>query len=192
MSKPHVPSKSPHRPRHSWWWWTVAAILALFAILVVLGVSLWQATRYVPKFYAQRIAPPTVNDRQAGDEFERRVLELKNQVRHEGGWQTVLTEDQINGWLAVHLEEKFPESLPDSIKAPRVLLEPGKASLAARFTQNGVDSVMTVNISVFLTDRPTEVALQLRGVRAGLVPVPMKQMPIVISFGSSSFFASLR
>ncbi len=53
---------------------------------------------------------------------------------HAGHWSAVFTDEQINGWLAADLPEKFPQLLPPEIQDPRVVFAPGQLQLACRYT----------------------------------------------------------
>ena len=100
------------------------AIAALLLLLVLGGLMLYQATRYVPDFYQQALEVNPQQQAAAGDELERQVLELHNEIQDAGRWQAVFDEDQINGWLASDLKEKFSDSLPAGVSAPRVAIAP--------------------------------------------------------------------
>jgi hypothetical protein len=68
-----------------------------------------------------------------------------------GEWRTVISADELNGWLATKLPEAFPELLPKSIRDPRVAITPDAVFLAAQSTIAGVDTVVSVEVEPFVT-----------------------------------------
>src|SRR5687768_11397356 len=106
-AKPYA-GAAPVRKRR---WRRVAGVAAVVLIiaLALTGFSVYRAAQHVPRFYEEALAVDPVEQRQAGEELERLALDLHNEVQRAGDWEAVFSEDQINGWLAVDLEEKFPD-----------------------------------------------------------------------------------
>lgn len=153
----------------------VGLVLAFAGTLVVLWWLGIHAARYEPSFYRTALAAPVAEQQKAGDELEMAVLELHNSSRREGRWQAVFTEEQINGWLASDLPEKFPELLPPGVRQPRVAIEEDVARLACRYEDASVDVVISFAIRVHLTEEPNTLALQISQLRAGMLPLPLQQ-----------------
>jgi len=151
----------------------ISLVLLLLFALGVFGV--YRASQQVPKFYAEAIAIEPAKQAAAGDALEREALELNNQVRREGEWFARFTDEQINGWLADDLPEKFPKLLPEGVTAPRVSIEPGLAQAACKYEQSGLSTVVVLGIEPYLTDEPNTVAIRIRHVRAGQIPIPLGQ-----------------
>lgn len=154
-------------------------------LLVLLAVALlfaWRASQHEEEWYVEVTAPaaPIVREQQveAGDEFERQALDLRNEARRTGQWQAVFSDKQVNGWLAYDLNEKFPGRLPSTIQDPRVKFIADNAKIAFRVkTKTGsADSVIIVGVDVYLTEKPNEIAVRLRDASAGLLPLPKKQV----------------
>src|SRR5689334_16187817 len=100
-------------------------IVAAFVSLAVGGLSLWclfQAARRPPAFYQQAIAAPPADQTEEGERFERTALDLHNQLQHVGRWEARLTQEQVNGWLAIDLPTKFPHALPSGVSDPRIAI----------------------------------------------------------------------
>ena len=79
-------------------------------LLTVIGLVI--AVRHVPRFY--RVRCLSTADSLARPEMTRcwkRHGTRNTLARHEGQWYALLTEEQINGWLAIDLAENHPESL---------------------------------------------------------------------------------
>src|SRR5262245_59115575 len=112
--------------------------LALVAAATLLG--LYRASQQVPPFYERALAT-AATDPDRGDRFERQALALHKQVRHAGHWEARFSEDEINGWLAAALPDKFPQALASGISDPRVAIEGEVLRLALRY-QRGSNSTV--------------------------------------------------
>ncbi len=166
--------------------WTVASVSAL---VVLIAWFIYRAAQQVPTFYEQAIAAPLDIQKARGDELERRALELHNRTRHSGRWEMEITAAQINGWLAVDLPKKFPGLLPPEVEAPRVAIKPNQVLFACRYVGPHLSTVITLTVEVSLTDQPNEVAFHLVRARAGLLPLPLKQ--VIDQFQSVAFQTGL-
>ena len=151
---------------------TAAVAVALVAALTLLCAYL--ASRHSPKFYRQALAVSRETLVQDGQQFERAALHLHNQLQHEGRWQTSLTQDEINGWLATDLPGKFPQLLPPGISQPRVAIEDGVFRIAAHYERDGVDTVLSFSGEAYLTAQPNELAVRLTAAQAGMLPLPLE------------------
>jgi hypothetical protein len=151
----------------------VAALLA--AVGGGTALFCYRAAQYEPAFYRQAMRAPLELQAQAGDELEQGVLELRNEARTPGRWEAVFTEDQINGWLAVDLPEKFPGTLPAGVESPRVAIRDGHISIAARYRDSLVASIVSIILDIRLTEEANTVAVTIKRIRAGALPVPVRQ-----------------
>jgi len=153
-------------------------LLLLLACLLLAGggwFAVRQALRHEPKFYRQALTQSPADQRVAGVELEREVLDLHNQVRHEGRWQARFTEQQLNGWLAVDLPNKFPKLLPKQASDPRMALRDGEALFACRHQSKEIDGVVSIAMRVSLTEQTNELAIRVSRVRMGALPVPLSK-----------------
>lgn len=148
-------------------------VMAIGAGIFALG--LFRASQQVPTFYTQALAQEPVRQKEAGDQLEREVLALNNQIRKPGRWESHFTDEQINGWLAADMPVKFPGSMPRGVSHPRVAIEPQAVQLAVRYQQDDISTVVSMAGDMYLTDEPNEVAVRIRNVRAGAVPIPLRQ-----------------
>jgi hypothetical protein len=154
---------------------------AALALLLLLAVALWllyRATQQVPEFYQQALGtslPPT-QLRAASDQLERQMLELHNDARRLGRWQAVFTVKQLNAWLAADLPQKFPQAMPAGARDPRVRITPQQIHFACSYATEHWQTVVSVTGEVRLTDTPNELAVRIREVRAGRVPIPLKRV----------------
>jgi hypothetical protein len=152
----------------------MAAVLLIVALAATLFIA-YRASRHVPQFYERALAADPVVQRTAGDELERRALELHNEVQVAGDWEAIFTQQQINGWLAVDLLEKFPELLPPEVTDPRVEITPEEVRIACRYHDENIETVISLALTAALSEEPNTVAVRVKRARAGALPIPLKQ-----------------
>lgn len=152
-----------------------AIVVLLVVLAVVAAVALWQAARHVPDFYSQALNADAAGQREASDRMLQKAAALASDLKRAGHWQAVFTADEINGWLAVDLVENYGGSLPPGVEAPRVVISPGQIMLGCRYRRALVDSVLWMAVEPYLV-RPGVVAIRIRKVRAGWLPVPLQEV----------------
>jgi hypothetical protein len=151
----------------------IAAIVSLIAagLLVSTLIFAYIAVRSVRPFYQQalRAAPDVLEERSR--ELESRATALYSDARKAGRWSALFTADQINGWLATQLRENRVGRLPEGVRDPRVAIAPDSLTLGFRTAPGGIETVASVDTSVFLTEEGA-VAVRFQSVRAGSLPLP--------------------
>lgn len=161
----------------------IAAITSLLAIFVLVAVGLggvYVALGREQPFYTAALAAAPEHSAISSRELESRASALYSETRQPGDWQAAFTEDQINGWLAVQLPSNFQEALPASVSEPRVSIGDDELVLAFRTRRGGIETVATVRAAVMLTEDGC-VAIKLRSVHAGALPLPALQVADDIS-----------
>lgn len=151
-------------------------LIAVIAIVLIGGYASWRAASQVPDFYAAAKRADPVRDAEQAEQLERQVLELRNTARQKGEWQTTWTAEQINAWLATELPAQFPHLLPEGFSDPRVQVTPDHLQWGCRFQKDKLDTILWLDVTLFLTDETNVLACQVRKVRAGLLPVPASQV----------------
>ncbi len=154
------------------------AIVLGSGIAVLVGGSLlavYRASQQVPEFYRQAIHADTQRQEAASKEMLRTATALVNNAQKEGVWEAEFTEKQINGWLAVDLVENHGQALPPEVRDPRVAIHPDGAKIGWRWNGNELSTVFSLNVLLGLTE-PNQLALTIRGARAGTVPLPLSQV----------------
>ena len=142
--------------------------LVTACVLLVLGGA-YYAARQVRPFYQQALGiEPEVLER-GSRELESRATALYSDARQGGKWHALFTAEQINGWLATQLENQQSDA-PSSIREPRVAISPEILTLGFQTFSGGVETVISVEASVFVTDEGA-VAIRLMSVRAGALPL---------------------
>lgn len=155
-------------------------LLRLTMVAGLLGIGIvgfgWYAYRsaqVIPEYYERLLEQPIEDLMVAGDEFETEVLELQNVAIETGEWEAAFSQDQINGWLASDLPEKFPKSLPSSISNPRVALGDDELKLVFQFETKGFRGVVEACGDAYCTQELNQIAIKIKHIRSGVVSMPV-------------------
>jgi hypothetical protein len=151
-----------------------AALLYAFAV---------QAMQQVQPFYAEAIQKPPSQLETAGRRMESRVSALYSDAQKPGRWQTVFTADEVNGWLAVILKEKYIDLLPPEVYEPRVAFSDGKCQLGYRYKGSHIDAVISVEGDATMASEDVA-AVRFRRAHAGLLPIPLSEVVEEVSDGA--------
>jgi hypothetical protein len=154
--------------------WAVVS-LAVAAVLVAVLSSAYYAARQVRPFYKQALQiEPAVLER-GSRELESRATALYSDAKQQGQWQALFTAEQINGWLASQLAGNKDSLLPKDFRDLRVAIARDLLTLGFRTKYGGVETVVSADASVFLTEEGS-VAVRMKAVRAGALPLPVTQL----------------
>lgn len=151
------------------------AVVAVTSVVAVALGSVYTALGRVRPFYRQAIALDREKLERGSREMESRATVLFSEARQPGEWQAAFSAEQINGWLALQLQDVYADALPEEIAEPRVAIEEGRLTLGFRARRGGVDTVISADAAVMLTDEG-EIAVQLLSVHAGALPLPVMQV----------------
>jgi hypothetical protein len=155
----------------------IAAIgtLTITMLLVALAGGAYYAARQVSPFYEQALhTEPEVLER-GSRELESRATALYSDAKQIGHWQALFTVEQINGWLATQLAADKGSELPSNMRDPRIAIDHDILTLGFRTKSGGVETVISVDASVLLTETG-DVGIRLISVRAGALPLPIMQL----------------
>jgi hypothetical protein len=141
----------------------LAVVVGLAAVYGVL------AMQHVEPFYAEALTLPKDAAAIASRELEDHVTDLYRQTPRDR-WDATFTEEQVNGWLAVTLAEKFPTLLPPQVRDPRIGLADDRFMVGFQYQGRHLTSVVSIEADASLPE-PGVVAMRLRSARAGLLPV---------------------
>ncbi len=161
------------------------ALMSVAAVAGVLATALWSAyfaLQQVRPFYHQALALNQQVLEQGSRDLESRATALYSDTRVAGPWQALFTANQVNGWLAIQLAKNGVEGFPAAIRDPRVAIAPDLLTLGFRTSLGGMETVISVDASVFLTEEGA-VAIRLMSVRAGKLPLPVLQVADEIAVG---------
>lgn len=162
--------------------WALISLAALAALGVGILWAAYFAARQVRPFYHEALAIDAASLEAGSRELETRASALYSDTRQVGKWHAQFTDEQINGWLATQLRSRAESDgkLTSNVGEPRIALRPGMLSLGFRTIQGGIDTVISVDAAVSLTAEGA-VAIQLKSVRAGALPLPVMQVADEIS-----------
>ena len=116
-----------------------------------------------------------------GSKLEQTVLDIYNAATIPTTWDGTLTETEINGWLGSELPAKFPETLPENFKDPRVWLQANELTIAGRYSYKDLRGILVGKFDLFCTDQPNQVAVRIGSIKLGVVPVPVTQFADTIT-----------
>ena len=141
------------------------------------GIAWWavQQTHYVPEFYAQateRLPEETV---EASLRLEQDVEKLRNDAARLGSWRATFSDSTINAWLVEELPKRFPKLQARGVQDPRIVIEDGRILAAARYKDRRWDTVISFEVVVELTEEANMLALRLKNLRAGALPLPLEK-----------------
>ena len=151
-------------------------VWCLIATLILMLAGCWilySAAQNMPDFYRQAMSIDAQEAVEQGDEFERRLLDLQNTARSKEQWQAIFSEDQINGWLMSDFPEKFPDVLPPFVSDPQVGVKEDGVSLAFRYDTRRLSGIAHVEVDVFGTEEPGQIAIRIKQARSGFIPIPV-------------------
>ena len=148
----------------------IAGGLAVLVALVLLGLYL--AAQHEPAFYRQAMEIDDAVLEKASDRMLQQATALASAVKKEGRWEVLFTAQEINGWLAVDMVRNHPNTLPSTLRDPRVTIDPTQITIACRFEQGGVSSVLSLTVEPYMPE-PNVIALRIVKARAGLLPAPL-------------------
>jgi hypothetical protein len=163
-----------------------AVVLAVVAAWIVL-----RAAREVRPFYQQALACDSTALEQGRRELQTQVGAFYSDAQETGSWSAVFTSAQLNGWLATELATVYADKLPADIREPRIAITPAALSLGFFSRHLGIETVVTVDADVFLTE-DGELGARLTSVRAGALPLPVAQVAEEIQKASQKWALPLR
>ncbi len=160
------------KKRRRFWdrYWPILAALA--GVLVMACVLLWAALAHVPDWYR----PPQVTDAEYNDVKKAlmdTVVGFTDALPAGQPFQITLTDAQINRWIAVRTDvwPGADEWIPDYVREPVVVFEPGGAVFGARFTSNGWEAILSARLTCDVGD--DTITIQLDRLACGSCPLPI-------------------
>ena len=162
-------------------WIRVAVIILAIAVLSVGLTAYWafRQTQFVPEFYRVAMLAKSETDgepiRVLTERVSKRMEALQITAQRRGTWNASFTNEEINAWLAQELPRKLPQLLRYGLSKPRVAIEEGKLMAAARFRNRRIDTIISCEIKVELTEQANLLAIHLENLRAGALALPWNQ-----------------
>jgi hypothetical protein len=176
----------------------IAGLCVVILILVLLGLYL--AVRHEPAFYHAALTSNRAALERASDRMLRKGAALQSLPARLGRWEIRITAEEINGWLAVDLPRNHPNALPPAIRDPRVVIHPDEITLACRYEQSGMKSVLSLTVHPYLgrdgaaSDGAATnvIAVRILRARAGLLPLPLERVTNSLSQAARDMRFQLR
>ena len=165
-----VPSKPP-RPRR-----LRRPVLAGLAVVGLGGAAVLAAVlvaaAMTPAFYRARLA---TGDQAAAEQAVRRLITkvagLQAAASRIGPWEAVVTEQEVNSWLAVDLPQNHAALLPAGVAAPRVELADRVVRLGVRVGAGPLSAVVSCGLQIRLREA-NQVECVVADARLGALPLP--------------------
>jgi hypothetical protein len=147
---------------------TVAGCLGgLALVLGVLGVLL----KYQPVHYRQLAVSGGEDVEALSRRAVTKAAAWHASISRPGGWETALTADEVNAWLAVDLPRNHPRWLPSGVAQPRIGFLPQHVLLGARVGYGPLTAVAAMDFEVVLRD-VNHLAIVLDQAHVGAIPLP--------------------
>ncbi len=156
--------------------WIKRIAIALTLLLVIgLAAAWWavQQTHYVPEFYARATETTSQQTVEASRQLTAEVEQLQVDAAMIGSWHATFSDDEINAWLTEELPKKFPQLLAKGASDPRIIIENDRVLAAVRYKNRRIDTVISCELEVELTEEPNMLALRVKHLKAGALPLPL-------------------
>jgi hypothetical protein len=153
-------------------WFVSGSASALFAIALGFAIALW----HTPTFYAETRREDVRSElrEQQSKEFVQHATQLDGEIRNDDRWSGEFSQDQINGFLAYDLPTRFARWLPGKVDEPRVRLSAGEIDVAFRYRRGWWHGTVHSQVRPRVLS-PNQIALEIRTIRAGAIPIPVAQ-----------------
>ncbi len=157
--------------------WTSFGLGSFLVGVSIAGIGFWIEAQsgFVPDFYtrAKEIRPlPSI---EASQNLQRELKRFQSDRSKRGRWNTALSDQQVNAWLVEELPRAFPRLLAYGAREPRIKVEDERILAAVRFQRGQIDTVISCEATVELTEQPNMLALRLLNLRAGAIPLPLNK-----------------
>ena len=168
MSKAHHGARKSNARK-----WLLGFAFLIGSIMLVLWLG-YRSTQTPPAFYRTALETPRQQLEVHGAEFERKVFQLSGDVQTSERWAMEFTEEEVNGWLAIDLPEKFPNELPSVCSDPRVAFTENQIQVAFVLEWNGGEAIVQLRGSLFCTSQVNQVGLAITQVNSGWISIPIE------------------
>jgi len=164
--------------------WIKRLTIATSATLVIGAATAWwivRQTRQVPDFYTRATSQLPERAAEASRRLRADVQQLKEDAGKAGSWRARFSGDEINAWLVEELPKKFPRLLARGASDPRIVIAGDRILAAVRYHDRRIDTVISCEVRVALTEHPNMLAVKVTSLRAGALPLPLSKFLQAIS-----------
>jgi len=158
--------------------WIQRVSIVMASLVGISSLAAWwavQQTQYVPEFYALATQEGSKPDLAASRKLQADVERLQSDASRIGTWLAAFTDDEINAWLSEELSRKFPRLDAWGASEPRIRIEDDRVLVAVRYQRGKIDTVVSCELQVELTEEPNMLAFRVQNLRAGALPLPLSK-----------------
>ena len=154
----------------------VTAAALLVAMAIGAGAVVWSLLQ-VPDFYEEALAEQADPEarREAAKQFVAQTVKLADEIKYSRQWSQDFTQQQINGWLAEELHQKYPNLLPPGVRNPRVRLDDGSIQVGFQYESRQWSGIVSLRLKAWVP-KPNDLAIAVESIQAGLMPVPLDRV----------------
>lgn len=145
-------------------------VALVFAIVGGIATALW----HTPAFYSETLRDDSsveMREKQSR-KFVQLATQLETSIKRDDRWAGEFSQDQVNGFLAYDVPERFSGLLPEQAGDPRVRFSDDTIDLAFRYHHGWWKGTVHVQVRPYVLG-PSQIGLDVRTVRAGAVPIPV-------------------
>ena len=157
---------------HGFLWRALGLGIVTLLIGVTMIVLLWRSAQVSPSFYSEALAVPPETQQQASEEFSAATEEVVERIESNREWETSISEEQLNGWLAIDLQEILRSRGLTELEQPRCHIEADGLSLACRWKASGLGGVLLLECRPVLDADTESLTIEIHRVASGLLSVP--------------------
>ena len=157
---------------HGFLWRALGLGIVALLIGVMLIFLLWRGSQVAPTFYQEALAVTPETQRQASEEFTAATEEVVELIESKREWETSISEEQLNGWLAIDLQEMLRAQGITELEQPRCRIETDGLSLACRWKASGVGGVLLLECRPVYDADSESLTIELHRISSGLLSVP--------------------
>ena len=153
---------------------------AMLIMVLVIVTTFWflyrMATAEVPAYEAAIVA--TQDEAQVEKDrlsFESQITTVANEAQQPTDWQVIITQSEINAWLAEVSKKEIPEIEKAGLSEPRILLGDDSVTFAIRSNVGSTKGVVSIAVEPTVTDGG-ELALTILETKVGKLTLPTSQI----------------
>ena len=144
--------------------------LALILFFAVTLATLLLAVKSKPAFYAKSLSVErSVWVQKSKIAVEKTTGAFEKLTPSETKWKTEYSEDEVNGYLAIGLQQDYPKILPKEIKNPRIQLFDDQLKFACEIDAGSFSGVLDLGLKIQFP-KPNSCEIRFQNARLGLLP----------------------
>lgn len=150
-------------------------ICVFLFLVVIVAFACYRSSIRGPQFYREAIQVDSGQNTVLGEALENDFLNAHNTAIRESNWNMVISDEQLNGWIATHLAKKYARYYPRQIENLCTSFAGNRIRIAFKVKQGWIPLVVTIQADLFMTGDEQNIALRLEKMGTGYIPFPKKQ-----------------